>query len=136
MERTRSQPPEGRRRILVVDDNQDSAESLGMLIELLGNDVRTASDGLSALRIASEFRPGVAFLDIGLPGMSGYELARRLRALADRPKITLVAVTGWSDPEARARAFEAGFEDLVVKPMDIEVLKRILLASPADTPRG
>lgn len=117
---------EASRRVLVVDNNADSAESLARLIELLGNEVRTASDGPSALAAVSAFRPALAFLDIGLPEMNGYELAGRIRALPEGEKVVLIAVTGWGVAEARDRAREAGFHDLVVKPMDLSVLKRIL----------
>lgn len=114
------------RRILVVDDNHDSAESLALLVELLGNEVRTAADGTAALEQVAAFEPTLAFLDIGLPGISGYELARRIRALPHGEKVFLVAVTGWDEARIGARARDAGFDELVMKPMDLGVLKRIL----------
>src|SRR5690349_12122004 len=97
------------RRILIVDDNEDGAEMLQFALQALGHTTRVAHDGPSALAAAEEFLPEAALLDIGLPGMDGCELARRLRArFRDRPLI-LVAVTGYSQPAERARVREAGF---------------------------
>ena len=114
------------RRVLVVDDNVDSAQSLGMLAELLGNDIRLAYDGPSALEAAQEFNPDVVLLDIGLPGMDGYEVARRLRALPGLRDVLLVAQTGWGQADDRARARAAGFDHHLVKPVDPDELQQLL----------
>jgi len=112
------------RRILVVDDNHDSAESLALLLELQGHDVRTAFTGPAAIETASAFRPEIVLLDIGLPGMDGYEVARRLRA--DLGRVRLIALTGYGRDEDRDRSREAGFDHHLVKPVDLEALKRML----------
>ena len=119
---------EGRpgRRVLVVDDNRDSAESIALLVEIWGHEVRTAFDGPSALDIAAAYRPEVILLDIGLPGMDGYEVARRLRQGAGGGPV-LVAMTGYGMEEDRRRSREAGFDHHLVKPVDPEGL-RVLLA--------
>jgi CheY-like chemotaxis protein len=114
------------KRILVVDDNEDSAESLGALLGFLGVDVRTALDGPSALEAYAEYDPAIAFLDIGMPGMDGYEVARRIRASFPERKTILVALTGWGQAEDRRRAREAGFDHHLVKPADFAALKALL----------
>jgi CheY-like chemotaxis protein len=113
-------------RILVVDDNQDAAESLATLLALKGHDVRTAFDGPGALGAAEEFRPGVLLLDIGLPGMSGYEVAKKLREQARFQDVILIAVTGWGQDKDRRRSQEAGFRHHLVKPIDPAELERLL----------
>jgi two-component system CheB/CheR fusion protein len=117
-------------RILVVDDNRDSADSVRALLELAGHEVRTAYDGPAALVMAGEFRPEVVFLDIGLPRMDGYEVARRLRMDPRLDHVTLIAMTGYGQEEDRRQSREAGFDHHFVKPMDPGVLGS-LLASPA-----
>lgn len=112
--------------VLVVDDNADAASTLASVLRYAGFDVRTAKDGLSALRIAAEFRPDAALLDIGLPVMDGYELARRLRA-EYQAGIRLVAITGYGRESDRLLAQTAGFEAHLVKPVDWAVLERTLL---------
>ncbi|MGE0041914.1 MAG: ATP-binding protein [Vicinamibacterales bacterium] len=123
-------PVDGRpQRILVVDDNRDSLETLAMLLSLHGHEVRTAADGRSAFEALHAFTPDVALLDIGLPDTDGYEVARRMRAAAgDRP-LLLVAVTGWGGRADRIRSREAGFDEHLVKPIDWEQLQRILARS-------
>lgn len=116
----------GARRILVVDDNRDSAESLGMLLEMLGHEVRVVHDGPSVLQAALTFRPDVVLLDIGLPGMSGYEVARHLRKEGQLGATVLVAVTGWGQDSDRRRSKDAGFDHHLVKPVDLEILKKVL----------
>jgi CheY-like chemotaxis protein len=114
-------------RILIVDDNLDAAESLAICLELKGHRTRRAGDGESALAIAAEFQPQTAILDIGLPGMDGYELARCLRAQTrSGPTPLLVAVTGWGAEEDRQRAQDAGFDLHLVKPIDPERLNRLI----------
>ncbi|MFN2385097.1 MAG: ATP-binding protein [Thermoanaerobaculia bacterium] len=115
-------------RILVVDDYRDAADGFGMLLRLLGNDVRTANDGLEALRVASQFRPDVVLLDIGLPGMSGYDVAREIRKEPWGETVLLVAVTGWGQEGDRRRSKEAGFDHHLVKPVDPAALMRLLEA--------
>jgi CheY-like chemotaxis protein len=122
VERTRSR----RLRVLVVDDNQDSRESLGMLLGFWGHDVLTASDGREAIDVARQERPDVVLLDIGLPGIDGYEVARRMLAQADKRRPALVAMTGYGQAEDRKRAREAGFALHLVKPVEPEALQRAL----------
>ena len=117
-----------RRRILVADDNADSAESLGLLLELLGNDVSTASDGLQAVDIADTFRPDVIFLDIGMPKLSGYEACRRIRERSSGKHTILVAMTGWGQSDDKRRSREAGFDLHLVKPVEIGVIEKLLTA--------
>jgi len=115
-----------RRRVLIVDDNRDSANTLGMLLELLGNDVRTAYDGHQALTEADAFVPDVILLDLGLPQLNGYEVAGRIRANAKLKGVTLVALTGWGQDEDRRRSKEAGFDHHLVKPADPADVQKIL----------
>ncbi|HEY3495989.1 MAG TPA: ATP-binding protein [Polyangiaceae bacterium] len=118
-------PPE-RRRVLVTDDNVDAAEALGMLLEILGAEVRIENDGRSALKTYAEYAPELVLLDIGMPEMDGYEVARRIRALGTEPRAKLVALTGWGQAEDRRRAREAGFDEHLVKPAELEALKALL----------
>ena len=118
------------RRVLVVDDNADAVEMLGAVLAADGHDVRTARSGPSALAIVEEFHPHVALLDIGMPGMSGYELARRLRAEPHLSGIILVAVTGWGQDEDRRRSKEAGLDHHLTKPVDPRVVQALIADSP------
>jgi PAS domain S-box-containing protein len=113
-------------RVLVVDDNVDSADSLAMLLEILGHDVQTANDGHQAIATAGEFQPDIAILDIGLPQMSGYQLAQRLRQQPWAKQVVLVALTGWGQEEHRRRSADAGFDYHLTKPVDFEMLQRII----------
>jgi CheY-like chemotaxis protein len=115
-----------RLRVLVVDDNEDSALSLAMLLELQGYAVATAFRGGDALRSAAEQSPDVALLDIGLPDMTGYELARRLRDTLGSAPVTLVALTGWGQDEDRRAAEGAGFDHHFTKPVDPDALEQLL----------
>jgi CheY-like chemotaxis protein len=117
--------PTHRRRVLVVDDNRDSADTLAALLEAWGHEVRTFYDGPSALAGAAEFDPDIVLLDIGLPKMNGYEVAGRLRQSSKRPMI-LVAFTGYGQDEDRWRVREAGFDYHLVKPLEAAALVRIL----------
>jgi CheY-like chemotaxis protein len=114
--------------VLVVDDNLDAAESLGVLLRFLGADVEVVNDGQSALDVLSTFRPELVLLDIGMPGMDGYEVAARIRALPEQRNVTLVALTGWGQSEDRERSHAAGFDRHLVKPIEIETLEALLQA--------
>jgi PAS domain S-box-containing protein len=114
------------RRILVVDDNVDAAESMGMLLSLGLHTTRVAHSGIEALKIATEFRPDIAFLDIGMPVMNGYELAKRMRALPGFEHLKLVALTGWGGEDDRKRTSTAGFDDHLTKPADLGAVERLL----------
>lgn len=114
------------RRILVVDDNQDGAESVALLLGLRGHEVRVAFDGAEGLRAFDAFAPQVVLLDIGMPGMTGYEVARRLRAAPASRGVLLVAMTGSGQDEDRRRSREAGFDHHLVKPVDFDVLLGLL----------
>jgi PAS domain S-box-containing protein len=114
------------RRILVVDDNRDSAESLAMLLRLLGNDVRTAYDGRLCLEIAVAYRPDVVLLDIGLPGLNGFEVCQRLRGDGNLKSAMIVAMTGYGQDEDKRRSHESGFDAHLIKPVDLEVLRDLL----------
>jgi CheY-like chemotaxis protein len=116
----------GGQRILVVDDNVDSAESLSELLRCLGADVLTAHDGPAALECVRTHKPSAAVLDIGMPGMDGYEVARRVRAGPDGAALTLIALTGWGNEEDRRRSREAGIDHHLVKPVDLGVLESLL----------
>jgi CheY-like chemotaxis protein len=118
--------PAAPRRILVADDNVDSANSLGMLLKIIGHDVRTARDGNEALTVAADFRPDVMLLDIGMPGMDGYELARRVREQPWGKSAMLIAVTGWGQDQDRQRSRDAGFDQHLVKPVELEALEKLL----------
>jgi len=113
-------------RIMVVDDNTDAAESLSLLLQMNAHDIRTATNGRDALALAEEFRPDVAFLDIGMPGMTGFELATRLRAMPQLSGMTIVAVTGWGSEEDQARSREAGIDHHYTKPIAAETVSRLL----------
>ncbi|HMM77773.1 MAG TPA: chemotaxis protein CheB [Gammaproteobacteria bacterium] len=117
-------------RVLIVDDNVDAAETLAMLIATAStNEVRVANSGSEALRAAAEFRPDIALLDIGMPGMDGFELARRLREQEWGKRVTLVALTGWGQDEDKRRTKSAGFDHHFVKPADHDALQALLRQS-------
>jgi CheY-like chemotaxis protein len=113
-------------RILIADDNQDAAVSLGMLCQIAGNEVRTAFDGEEALDVARQFHPDVIILDIGMPKLSGYECARRLREEPWGRSAMLIAVTGWGQDDDRCRSKAAGFDHHIVKPIDMIALNKLL----------
>ena len=114
------------RRVLVVEDNDDLREMLDILLTQDGHEVHMANDGPSGLQAALSFRPDIALLDLGLPGFDGYALARSIRAHAEGEQIYLVALTGYGQPEDRLRSTEAGFDELVVKPLDVNQLAQIV----------
>jgi CheY-like chemotaxis protein len=115
-------------RVLVVDDNADAADTLAVLLMGEGHDVRIAHDGLTALREAASFRPRVVFLDLGLPGMDGYEVARRIRGQLDLHSVLLVALTGYGQEEDRRRTEAAGFNVHVVKPASADALLALVVS--------
>lgn len=114
------------RRVLIVDDNEDSANSLAMVLKLGGHETASVYTAVDALRHATVFKPDVVLLDIGLPGMDGYEVAQKLRELPGLRDIRLVAVTGYGRSDDRRRAREAGFDDHLTKPVEFAVLERTL----------
>jgi signal transduction histidine kinase/DNA-binding response OmpR family regulator len=121
---------DGSRKVLVVDDLSASAETLKVLLEMEGYEVRVAFEGAMALELAQEFLPDVVILDIGLPGMDGFEVARRLRKILELQHALLIALTGYGEAESRLRSQEAGFDHHVVKPADIDFLLSIVSKSP------
>jgi CheY-like chemotaxis protein len=116
------------KRVLVVDDNIDAAESIAVFLRLEGHEVRTVSDGPQAVAIAQVFAPQVAVVDIGLPGMNGYEVARRLRLKGVEAPTLLIALTGYGQKEDRARSIDAGFHHHFVKPADPRVIQSAIAA--------
>jgi CheY-like chemotaxis protein len=115
-----------RRRVLVVDDNADSAESLALALTLEGYDARLAYDGPGAVELALAFKPQVALLDIGLPGMNGYELARQLRQRPGGREMALIALTGYGQAEDRRKSREAGFDHHLTKPVNYDLLVSLI----------
>jgi CheY-like chemotaxis protein len=113
-------------RILVVDDNRDAALSLAMVLQMEGHKVKTAHDGPSALSLCAEFSPDAVFLDLGLPGMDGYSVAKRLRGQCPSDDLLLVAVTGYGADVDKARSRAAGFDHHLIKPVDFAELQRLL----------
>jgi CheY-like chemotaxis protein len=113
-------------RVLVVDDNRDAAESLAMLLQIEDHTPRVAIDGLGALRAFEDFRPAILLLDIGLPDMDGYEVARRIRAMPGGSDVLLIALTGWGQAEDKRRATEAGFDEHFTKPIGPQLLSLLL----------
>jgi two-component system CheB/CheR fusion protein len=126
--RRRDLDPSLPQRILVVDDNRDAAESLAMLLGSFGADVRIAFDGPSALEAIRTYVPEVVLLDIGMPSMSGYEVARLVRSRPELRDVALVAVTGWSQDEDRRRVRDAGFDRHLIKPVEWGSLRPVLVA--------
>jgi CheY-like chemotaxis protein len=127
----REAPPAPRRRILVVDDNLDGANSLAMLLEIAGHETHQAHDGVEAIEAAERVRPDAVLLDIALPRMNGYEVCRRIRAQAWGKDLMMVALTGWGQDEDRQRSQEAGFNSHLVKPVDVDVLMKLLASLPS-----
>ena len=123
--------PAASRRVLIVDDSEDGAESLAMLLEFGGHETHQAHDGLAALEAATRLRPDVVLLDIGLPGLNGYEVCRRIRQEPWGKQLLLVALTGWGQDEDRHRSREAGFDAHMVKPVDFDALLKLLATLPS-----
>jgi CheY-like chemotaxis protein/two-component sensor histidine kinase len=118
--------PAGLPRVLVVDDNVDAADSLGALLQMLGAEVLVVHDGKAALDSLDSYRPAVIFLDIGMPSMDGYEVARRMRGRAEARDAKLIALTGWGQERDRLNSREAGFDHHLIKPADLGALKTVL----------
>ena len=116
----------GSRRVLVADDNRDAADTLGLLLELYGHEVRIAHSGNAALEVAHSFRPNVALLDIAMPDLSGYDVARNLRLDTTSPRIVLIALTGYGQDGDKERAHEAGFDHHLTKPVDPSKLEALI----------
>jgi signal transduction histidine kinase/ActR/RegA family two-component response regulator len=129
--------PTVQRRVLIVDDSEDGAESLAMLLQLSGHETHVAHDGVEALEAAERLRPGVVLLDIGLPRLNGYEVCHRLRNEPWGKSVVLVALTGWGQEEDRHRSKEAGFDAHLVKPVDHDALLKLLASLPGvDSPHS
>jgi CheY-like chemotaxis protein len=121
-----------KRRILVVDDNRDEADSMAMMLRMMGHETNTAYDGLEAVQATAAFRPDVVLLDIGLPKMNGYEVARHIRKQPWGNGMALIALTGWGQEDDNRRALEAGFDHHLTKPMAAGALEKLLaVVSPA-----
>jgi len=118
--------PAPKRRLLVVDDNKDAAESMSMLLEMWGHEVAFAYDGPSALETAKRWKPEAVFLDIGLPGMDGYQVAERLRALPQAREAVLIAITGYGQEDDRLRSRRAGIDHHLVKPVAPDTLRSLV----------
>lgn len=121
-------------RVLVADDNKDSADGLALLIDLAGHQVRAVYGGRQALAVGAEFRPEVVILDIGMPDLDGYEVARQIREASWGKHLTLIAITGWGGEADRRRAEAAGFDHHRTKPLDFELLEPLIAAKPLDQP--
>jgi len=116
-----------RHRILIADDNRDSAETLAALLRLEGHEVTSVHDGPVALSAFNEIKPDVALLDIGMPGLTGYEVARKMRQSSPGASLTLIAITGWGQDVDKERAYAAGFDHHLTKPVDPRRLAELLL---------
>jgi CheY-like chemotaxis protein len=114
------------KKVLLVDDNRDAADSLAMLLEIGGHEVAAAYSAEEALQRASEIKPRVILLDIGLPDLDGYEVARRMRSMPELDGVRLIALTGYGHDEDRRRTREAGFDQHLVKPVDLDDLEKAL----------
>jgi signal transduction histidine kinase len=123
--------PRIRSRVVIIDDNRDAARTMSMLVDELGGSARAAYDAASGLEAVQEFRPDIVFLDIGMPGMDGYEACRRIRRQPSDRHVVVVAVTGWGQPQDRQRALEAGFDAHLTKPVDPAAFTRLLAGSAA-----
>jgi len=122
-------------RILIAEDNQDSADSLKMLLEALGFEAQISNDGESAVRTAAQWQPDAILMDIGLPGLNGYDATRRIRATRNGKKVMIIALTGWGQESDRQRSVEAGIDHHLVKPLDLARLQRLLETLRPAVPR-
>jgi CheY-like chemotaxis protein len=124
------------RRILVADDNRDALESLAMLLECGGHEVCKAADGAEAFELAASWRPDLALLDIGMPSLDGYEVARRIRAQSWGRSMTLIALSGWGQSEDMRRSTDAGFDLHLVKPLNMDALADVFGRFPSQANSG
>jgi len=116
-------------RVLIVDDNQDAANSMAMLVEALGGTARAAYDAISGLDALGEFQPDVVVMDIGMPGIDGYEMCRRIRLRPSGRHIVVIALTGWGHPQDKQRALDVGFDAHLTKPVDPAAFQELLALS-------
>ena len=116
--------------MLVADDNRDSARSLGLILKMQGHHTAVAFDGNEAMALAERFRPDVMLLDIGMPGRDGYEVASAVRATEWGQEVTLIALTGWGQPEDRRKSEAAGFNHHLLKPVDTRLVEQLLRDAP------
>lgn len=116
-------------RILVVDDNVDAGDALSALLQLEGHEVRTVYSGEETLEILNHYSPEVILLDLGLPGISGIDVARQIRETRSTKDVTLIAITGWGQPQDRARTAQAGFDFHFTKPVDVEMLNEAIASA-------
>jgi CheY-like chemotaxis protein len=125
------------RRVLIADDNRDSAETLAQLLRMEGHEVTIVHDGPGALAVFADVRPDIVLLDIGMPGLSGYEVAQRMRVSAPKPAVKLIAITGWGQENDKVRAFAAGFDHHLTKPVDPQHLLDLIQSDtmPRKLPR-
>jgi CheY-like chemotaxis protein len=121
------------RRVLIADDNRDGAETLGMLLQLANHEVHLAHDGPAALELAERLKPDIAVLDIGMPGLTGYEVAERIRAETWGRHMVLIAVTGWGQQSDKRKAHLAGFDHHLTKPMNAIDLEQLFAAANPNT---
>lgn len=126
---------EGARTVLIVDDNRDAADSLAMLLQFEGCTVNTAADGAEALAVFDRVQPEIVLLDIGLPDIDGYEVARRIRSRQGPRKTLLIALTGWGQEQDKKRAALAGFDEHLTKPVSLDLLRMLMnVANPGRIP--
>ena len=119
----------GRTRVMVVDDNHEAAKILAIALDMFGAEAKVCHDGPAALALVETFNPQLIFLDIGMPGMDGHEVARRIRAMPRFKTVRIVGLSGWGQEEVRRRSAEAGFDEHLVKPIDISGLQRLLASA-------
>jgi len=120
-----------RTRVMVVDDNHEAAKILAIALDMFGAEAKVCHDGPSALALVETFNPQLIFLDIGMPGMDGHEVARRLRAMPHFKTVRIGGLSGWGQEDVRRRSAEAGFDEHLVKPIDISGLQRLLATASA-----
>jgi CheY-like chemotaxis protein len=127
--------PSLKKKILIVDDNQDAADTFGLVLQTLGADVRVAHNGFEALEILPQYEANVLLLDIGMPDMDGYQLARQIRSRFPDRRTPMIALTGWGQDEDRRKAKDAGFDGHLVKPVEVSALQKLLESIESAGPR-